>query len=343
MRLTVAPRLQVLVTSPRVAPGLLSAQAWALLTEADVRLTPSLDDPVAGAVAAAGLAVQESTAGVAELVAGATGRVVWLAPHGETSWTRTWAEHLVTGDPGGTGVEVVHGSYDMPGARLLDLVAVMDRLRTSCPWDREQTHISLAPYLLEETYETLEALEGADGDHLREELGDLLLQVVFHARVAADDPTAPWDIDDVAAGIVDKLIRRHPHVFADVIASDAQAVEANWDSIKVTEKRRDSVLDGVPATLPALARADKILSRLGGDTGAVYQGPLGNRTAHGTQPMGSDNMPWGVGDADAIGDALLDLVRRARAAGVDAEQALRTRLRTLEEAARVGERDGEAR
>jgi XTP/dITP diphosphohydrolase len=342
VRLTVATRLQVLVTSPRVAPGLLSAQAWALLTAADVRLSPSLDDPIARAVAAAGLAVRESPAEVAELVIGTPEQVVWVAPYGDTGWTRTWAEHLVTGDPGGSSVEVVHGSYDVPGARLLDLVAVMDRLRTSCPWDREQTHISLAPYLLEETYETLEALEGGDGDHLREELGDLLLQVVFHARVATDDPTDPWDIDDVAAGIVDKLIRRHPHVFADVIASDAQAVEANWDSIKATEKHRDSVLDGVPATLPALARADKILcrlARLSPDAGAVYQGPLVNRTAHGLQPMGSDNMPWGVDDADAIGDDLLDLVRRARAAGVDAEQALRTRLHMLEDATRATERD----
>ncbi|MDQ3628780.1 MAG: MazG family protein [Actinomycetota bacterium] len=337
-----ASRLQVLVTSPRVDPGLLSAQAWRLLSAADVRLTPSRSDPVARAVVAAGLAVRESPDEVAELVAGTTGSVVWLAPHGDTSWTRTWAEHLVTGGPGRVSVEVVHGSYDVPGARLLDLVAVMDRLRTGCPWDREQTHASLAPYLLEETYETLEALDGGDRDHLREELGDLLLQVVFHARVAADDPTAPWDIDDVAAGIVDKLIRRHPHVFADVTASDAYAVEANWESIKATEKQRDSVLDGVPAALPALARADKILSRLSRSSlepAAVYQGTLVNLTAHGLHPMGSDNLPWAVDDAAVIGDALLDLVRRAHAVGVDAEQALRTRLRALEEAARAVERE----
>jgi len=350
-----ASRLHVLVTSPRVAPGLLSGQAWQLLTSADERLAPSLSDPVTRAVVATGLTVHQSPAEVADLVDGTRGNVVWLARHGDTDWTRRWAEHLVTGDQaggdqGGVTIEVVHGSYDVPGARLLDLVAVMDRLRTGCPWDREQTHASLAPYLLEETYETLEALDGDDRDHLREELGDLLLQVVFHARVAADHPDDPWDIDEVAAGIVDKLIRRHPHVFADVTASDAHAVEANWESIKATEKQRDSVLDGVPAALPALARADKLLARLtrsGLDPGAVYQGPLVNRTAHGWQPTGSDNMSRAVrdaapaaGDADAVGQALLDLVRRARAAGVDAEQALRARLLRIEETVRRAERDG---
>lgn len=324
-----------------------------MLTAADERLAPSLEDPVARAVAAAGLAVQQSSAGISELVAHTSGTVVWLARHGDADWTRTWAEHLVTGDPGAVTVEVVHGSYDVPGGRLLDLVAVMDRLRTGCPWDREQTHASLAPYLLEEAYETLEALDGGDRDHLREELGDLLLQVVFHARVAADDPDAPWDIDDVAAGIVDKLIRRHPHVFSDVLADDAQAVEANWETIKASEKQRDSLLDGVPVALPALARADKILGRLaraGLDPttpqqsqqphqSQVYQGPLGNCTDHGTQPVVSDDMPWSVGDTQAVGDALLELVRRARAAGVDAEQALRTRLLALEEATRAAERN----
>ena len=115
------------------------------------------------------------------------------------------------------------GSYDLPGARLLDLVTVMDRLRSpgGCPWDQEQTHRSLATYLLEETYETLEAIE-ADPAHLREELGDLLLQIVFHARIAEEDQVDAWSIDDVAAGIVDKLIRRHPHVFGDAAKLTAQ-------------------------------------------------------------------------------------------------------------------------
>ena len=111
---------------------------------------------------------------------------------------------------------MLHGSYDLPGARLLDLVEVMDRLRRECPWDREQTHQSLLHYLVEEAYETLEAIETGDTDHLREELGDLLLQVMFHARIAAEHPRrGGFTIDDVAAGIVDKLVQRHPHVFAD--------------------------------------------------------------------------------------------------------------------------------
>ena len=113
------------------------------------------------------------------------------------------------------------GSYDLPGARLLDLVATMDRLRSpgGCPWDAEQTHESLVTYLVEETYETIEAIETGDRDHLREELGDLLLQVMFHSRIAAEHTEAPWSVDDVAGDIVDKLVRRHPHVFAGAVAA----------------------------------------------------------------------------------------------------------------------------
>jgi XTP/dITP diphosphohydrolase len=303
----------ILVTSPRVAPGLISAQAWRVLTSAERVVTPDSDDPLAAALRDAGVDVEVVTE-TEPLLAYARSRLVWLAPPGDDSWSHRWAERLVA-DGSDAGLQVVHASYDVPGARLLDLVEVMDRLRTSCPWDREQTHQSLAPYLLEEAYETLEALDSEDPDHLREELGDLLLQVVFHARVAADDESSPWDIDDVAAGIVDKLVRRHPHVFADVAAADAAAVEANWEAIKATEKQRGSVLDGIPVALPALARADKLLGRL--DRSGLAPHPVHD---------GSDEA--------RIGDELLALVRRARAAGVDAEQALRGRLRALEAAAR---------
>src|SRR5690606_29504925 len=123
------------------------------------------------------------------------------------------------------------GAYDPPGARLLDLAAVMDRLRRECPWDREQTHQSLVRYLLEETYETIEALETGSADEIREELGDLLFQAFFHARIAEEHPDRPWNIDDVAGGVVEKLVRRHPHVFADVEVADAAEVEANWETI----------------------------------------------------------------------------------------------------------------
>ncbi len=202
------------------------------------------------------------------------------------------------------------------GGPLLELVAVMDRLRSpgGCPWDAEQTHQSLARYLLEEAYEVLEALDSGDRDHLREELGDLLLQVVFHARVAAEHRTDPWGIDEVARGIVDKLVRRHPHVFADVTVSGAADVESNWEALKAVEKGRRSALDGIPSAMPALARADKVLARL-------------ERSGLGVAPV--------LEGDDTFGARLLELVAEARTAGVDPEAALRTATRVL--AARVAE------
>ena len=149
------------------------------------------------------------------------------------------------------------------GESVLDLIEVMDRLRSpgGCPWDARQTHESLVEYLVEEAYETVEAIEGGDDSGLREELGDLLLQVVFHARIAQERGEEGWDIDDVARGIVEKLIRRHPHVFADVDADTAEQVEANWHALKAEEKGRASVADGIPEHLPALLRASKVHSR----------------------------------------------------------------------------------
>ncbi len=165
------------------------------------------------------------------------------------------------------------------GAALLELVAVMDRLRSpgGCPWDAEQTHQSLVPYLIEETYEAVEAIESGDRAHMAEELGDVLLQVVFHARVAQDDPEAPFDIDDIAAGIAAKLRRRHPHVFGDVVAETPEAVAANWAAIKAAEKAAKAAavngdsaggaaggeaLHGIPAGMPPLARAAQMVTRL---------------------------------------------------------------------------------
>src|SRR5262252_10555526 len=153
------------------------------------------------------------------------------------------------------------------GAALLRLVEVMDILRVSCPWDARQTHQSLAPYLLEECYEALEALEGGDESALRDELGDVLLQVVFHARVAAErtDGTG-FDIDDVATGIVEKLIRRHPHVFGDVQVSGAEDVKRNWDAIKAAERggregALPAALGSVPFGQPALSLAAQLQRR----------------------------------------------------------------------------------
>ena len=276
-------------------------------------MASSSDAPLARAVAASGHPVDVlPDPSVADLLALAhDADVVWLADDAEAEQLPA---DLATAIVDGTEVEVqvLHGSYDVPGARLLDLVTVMDRLRTDCPWDREQTHRSLAKYLLEEAYETLEAIDADDYTHLREELGDLLLQVYFHARVASEAEDG-FTIDDVAAGIVDKLVRRHPHVFAGLDVADADEVDRNWDVLKASEKGRASVLDGIPAALPALALADKVLGR------AAKVG-----------------VPPGPG-ADTLGDRLLALVVEARATGLDAEQELRDAVRRLTDAVRASE------
>lgn len=142
------------------------------------------------------------------------------------------------------------------------LVAVMDQLRSpgGCPWDAEQTHESLARYLLEETYEVLEAMDHGDTAALREELGDLLLQVVFHARIAQEQD-ANFTLDAIADGVVNKLVRRHPHVFSDLQVTSQEELEENWAQIKRAEKQRESVIDGVPKALPALQLATQLLYR----------------------------------------------------------------------------------
>ena len=214
------------------------------------------------------------------------------------------------------------------GERVLDLVAVMDRLRSpgGCPWDARQTHESLVEYLIEEAYETVEAIEEADSAMLREELGDLLLQVVFHARIAQEADDA-WTIDDVADGIISKLIRRHPHVFADAQADTAAQVEANWHAIKAAEKGRESVTDGIPSALPALTHAGKVLSRSASITGLP---PLaGERSAAAAIRD--------VDDDDAYGELLLALVAAGRARGFDAETALRKASRRRVEQIRASE------
>jgi XTP/dITP diphosphohydrolase len=194
---------------------------------------------------------------------------------------------------------------------LLRAVAVMDRLRSpgGCPWDAAQSHRSLAKYLLEETYETLEAIETDDMALLREELGDLLLQVLFHARLAEELPAAQrFGIDDVAGDLVAKLVHRHPHVFADVPVADAAEVNENWERLKAVEKGRDSAVDGVPMGQPALALAAKLVSRA-------------ERADVEVEVSAND-----------IGDRLLAVVREAVAAGVDPESALRESARALRDA-----------
>lgn len=322
-------RLLLLVTSPRVAPGLLSVDAWDALRSARV-LVASDDHPQATALSAAGITLELAAPDPVALVdAAATGPVVWLgSPDGDPGLADGLAAEVAAraGRRVATPViEVLTGSYDLPGARLLDLVAVMDRLRSpgGCPWDREQTHRSLATYLLEEAYETIEAIE-TDPAHLREELGDLLLQVVFHARIAGEHETDPWSVDDVAAGIVDKLVRRHPHVFGNADAPTAEHVEARWDELKREEKQRASSMDGVPLTLPALALAAKMLDRA---QKAGVHVPVPDIDA--PQP-----------DADQIGDLLIGVVAAAVGRGIDPEQALRDAARRLAAAVREAEASG---
>jgi XTP/dITP diphosphohydrolase len=206
------------------------------------------------------------------------------------------------------------------GARVLDLVALMDRLRSpgGCPWDARQTHESLVEYLIEEAYETVEAIEARDRDGLREELGDLLLQVVFHARIAQEDPDDPWTIDDVAVGITEKLIRRHPHVFADVVAGSEAELQASWHAQKAKEKGRESVMDGIPPSLPALVMAGKVLGR-----STAYADDIGPSA----QYEAARNAFDGVVDEAGLGDLLLALVAMGREQGWDAESALRACIR----------------
>jgi XTP/dITP diphosphohydrolase len=229
---------------------------------------------------------------------------------------------------------------DRPGAALLRLVAVMDTLRVSCPWDARQTHESLAPHLLEECYEALDALESGDPAAFRDELGDVLLQVVFHARIAAEaaDGTG-YTIDDVAEGIVAKLIRRHPHVFADVTVSGPEEVKRNWDAIKAAERAEAagapvSVLDTVPFGQPALSLAAQLQRRA---ERAGVPADLAGRPASGP---GQGDGAAGERAVSDIGAELFALVARAREAGLDPELELRAAARAYRDRVRAWERSG---
>jgi XTP/dITP diphosphohydrolase len=222
---------------------------------------------------------------------------------------------------------------DSQGAALLELVAVMDKLRRECPWDAKQTHASLAPHLLEESYETLDALDRGDLAHLREELGDLLLQVVFHARVAAErtDGTG-FDIDDVATGISAKLMRRHPHVFADVTVSDADEVIRNWNAIKAAERAAagggpGSALDGVPMGQPALSLAAQLQRR-------AETAGLPPELADLPVVRAGENRDDAVSE---VGAELFALVTRARLAGLNPEIELRHAARVFSDRVRAWE------
>ncbi len=207
------------------------------------------------------------------------------------------------------------------GARLFDLLEVMDRLRSpgGCPWDAEQTHASLVQYLVEETYETIEAIDANDRDAMVEELGDLLLQVVFHARIG-QEADEPFDIDDVAGGIADKLIARHPHVFAGEDVETAEDVEANWFERKRREKGRTSVTDGVPMAMPAIPLIEKLLHR-------AQKGGLE------VPPSQLDHLL----DEMDVGEAILHLVAAAQSRGIDADASTRAAAARLRDRLRAAE------
>lgn len=245
-------RLVLLAASPRVPAGLLSRDAWRALEAADRVLAADAGEPLPLALGDDGIAVTALEEGTAPERARA---LVDIARGQDTVWVGS-----ADGDPGlsdaiadevsrieeGLEVEVLVGSWDVEGGRLLDAVAVMDRLRSpgGCAWVAAQDHASLAPFVLEEAQEVHEALDAviaAPEDvalraELTDELGDLLFQVLFHARVAADDAGAPFDVDDVAAALVDKLVRRNPHVFGDANAGTLEEIEAQWQAIKAAER-----------------------------------------------------------------------------------------------------------
>ena len=215
------------------------------------------------------------------------------------------------------------------GQRLLDLVKVMGRLRGpgGCPWDAEQTHRTLARHLLEETHELLEAIDADDTDAMRDELGDVLLQVVFHAQMAADD--GAWDVDDVAEGLVKKLVYRHPHVFGEVDVTGADEVLVNWEKLKAAEKgERTEVADDIPASLPSLARAAKVQRRAAG-WGFEWRSVDGAIEAlrEEVDELAAADDPAHV--EEEIGDVLFAAVAVARKHGIDAESALRRTVRVF--------------
>ncbi|MFC0508052.1 nucleoside triphosphate pyrophosphohydrolase [Micromonospora costi] len=326
-----AGRIVLLVTSPRLPAGLLTAGAWDVVRSAPVLTGAESELTVAVRAAGGRVSVVDGPATQPLLDAvGAHGTAVWLAgPAGDEPLARELGLRLAR-EPGLAELELMYGSWDPPGARLLDAVAVMDRLASpgGDPWKRAQTHESLARFLLEECYEAYDAISAGDTDALREELGDVLLQVLLHARLAEELPEGErWTVDDVAGGLVDKMIRRNPHVFAGAEVGSLEEITANWDRIKRAEKPGGSVLDGVALSQPALALAAKILDRAD-RVGLAVPPPLAE----------------GQVDPEArLGAGLLTTVAAAREAGLDAEAALRRAALAYAEAVRAAEPPNPAR
>jgi XTP/dITP diphosphohydrolase len=335
----------VLVDTSDQLPGLLPMHAWSavmsselvlvgddghpflqhlLLADLRVEVVPpdAGQRPLSRADLLSGLTSAEK--GRAEWVvdrARETGEVVYLFGSGDgQAFTRLVGMEAARA---GVEVEIVYFGVAPKGVALLQLVRVEEQLRGpgGCPWDREQDHASLARFAVEEVYELLEAIGSGDPDAIREELGDVLLQVVFHAQIAEDD--GAFTIDDVARGIADKLVRRHPHVFGDTEVADADEVMQNWEQLKAEEKpERTGVFDGVSAAQPALQYVEKLQGRAAkagfdweADTDAVerIREELDEYLA-----AGSDEER-----ADEVGDLLMSVVGLARRHRIDPETALR--------------------
>ncbi|MFI0821680.1 nucleoside triphosphate pyrophosphohydrolase [Streptomyces sp. NPDC021098] len=312
-------RVVLLTTTHRVAPGLLSWPAWQALRGADRVLCADPDHPQLPYLREAGIEAEHAVPAARELVdycvaEGGRSAVVITSADGESALTDGLARLAGSGREAMPDLELLPGSYDLPGARLLDLVQVMDRIRAECPWSGARTHEELVKYGIEEAYELVEAIEEGDREALREELGDVLLQVVFHSRIAQEHEDEPFSIDDVAGAIVDKLIRRHPHVFGEEAAETAEDVKAHWLRTKAIEKQRDSVTEGVPLGQPSLALTAQLASRA--------------RTA---------GLAVALPEGEGIGYELLALAIRAKEAGVEPETALRAAARAYRDAIRAAE------
>ena len=332
----------VLVDTNDALPGLLPLHGWSAIMASDLVVVGDPEHPFLPHLEAADLAVEVVPAtahaplGRADLLGGVDpalkARAAWVVDRAEQAGELTYL--FGSGDAEastralgmeaanrGLEVEVVYFGVAPKGTRLLELVRVEERLRgpDGCPWDREQDHRSLGRYAIEEVYELLEAIAAGDAEAISEELGDVLLQVVFHAQIAAD--AGSFDIDDVAGGIADKLVRRHPHVFAGGQVADADEVTRNWDRLKSEEKpERDGPFDGVPTAQPALQLVEKLQSRWEKVGEAAAEDLLGSGVHEALAAFEAADEP----EREArLGDVLAAVVDLARRFGIDAESALR--------------------
>ena len=335
----------VLIDTADQLPGLLPVHAWSALMTSELVLVRDPAHPFLDHLEVADLrhevvpdAAAPKALGRADLLAGLSpadkAQAEWIVDRvkdvGEVAYLFGAADdeaftRILGMEAAGAGVEVevVYFMFKPKGTALLDLVGVEERLRgpDGCPWDREQDHSSLAPYAVEEIFELQEAIASGDPDAIREELGDVLLQVVFHAQIAEDG--GRFTIDDVAAGIAAKLRHRHPHVFGDTAVADADEVMANWEELKAAEKpERTGLFDGVPASQPALSYVAKLQSRAA-KTGFDWQADA--EAADRVRDELDEFLAAGDDAARTkeIGDLLMSVVGLARRHRIDPETALR--------------------